>query len=74
MLVDEGGLVLEGTQSNFFVVIDGEVWTADETMVLGGTIREIVIRVCKQENILFRLHPPHIASHRYGTSMIKFEY
>ncbi len=44
LLVTEQGLVLEGTQTNFFAVVDDTVYTAEEG-VLMGTVRGVVLEV-----------------------------
>lgn len=53
------GSVLEGMTSNFFAVIDGELWTAGEGVLL-GTVREILLEQCKAHNINVRLHAPSV--------------
>ncbi|KAL0055823.1 hypothetical protein WJX82_004738 [Trebouxia sp. C0006] len=50
LLVTEQGLVLEGTQTNFFAVVDNTVYTAEEG-VLMGTVRGVVLEVCRREGI-----------------------
>lgn len=44
LLIDDLGAVEEGMSSNFFVVMGGAVYTADEG-VLKGTVRELVLQV-----------------------------
>lgn len=44
LLVDDRGAILEGSSSNFFAVLDGELRTADEG-VLVGTTRTLVLAV-----------------------------
>ncbi len=44
LLVTKQGLVLEGTQTNFFAVMDDTVYTAEEG-VLMGTVRGVVLEV-----------------------------
>lgn len=44
LLVTEQGQVLEGTQTNFFAVVDGTVYTAEQG-VLMGTVRGVVLKV-----------------------------
>lgn len=45
LLVTQQGDVLEGTQTNFFAVIDNAVHTAKEG-VLMGTVRGVLLEVC----------------------------
>jgi branched-subunit amino acid aminotransferase/4-amino-4-deoxychorismate lyase len=42
-LCDAGGELLEGSQTNFYAVHDGALWTADDG-VLAGTVRNLVLR------------------------------
>lgn len=44
LLVTEQGLVLEGTQTNFFTVMDDTVYTAEEGILM-GTVRGVVLEV-----------------------------
>ncbi|KAA6428270.1 MAG: aminotransferase class [Trebouxia sp. A1-2] len=59
LLVTEQGLVLEGTQTNFFAVVDDTVYTAEEG-VLMGTVRGVVLEVCRREGIQVKLEAPSI--------------
>ncbi|KAL0032443.1 hypothetical protein WJX77_000991 [Trebouxia sp. C0004] len=61
LLVTEQGLVLEGTQTNFFAVVDDTVYTAEKG-VLMGTVRGVVLEVCRREGIQVRLEAPSIRS------------
>ena len=56
---DPAGSVLEGTQTNFFVVQDGAVRTAG-TGVLEGTIRKLVLECCERLDIPMVFDPPHL--------------
>lgn len=60
LLTAEGGVVLEGSQSNFFALIDGAVHTADEG-VLAGTVRRLLLEVCEREGIPIVRRPPAVA-------------
>lgn len=46
-------MILEGSQTNFFAVIDGALHTAstNDGKILSGTIRQMVIQVCQREGI-----------------------
>jgi branched-chain amino acid aminotransferase len=59
LMTDEGGFILEGLNSNFFAVKQGEVFTAGEN-VLSGITREMVLRIIHQMDIPFHLSPIHI--------------
>ncbi len=47
VLLDEAGRLLEGLSSNFYGVLEGRLWTAEE-MVLPGIARRIVLEVAPQ--------------------------
>lgn len=51
--------VLEGTTSNFFALIDGELWTAGEGILL-GTVRDFILQQCKANGVNVRLQAPSI--------------
>jgi len=52
------GAVTEGSHSNFFAVIDGELWTAPESnLVLAGITRQIVLDLAMILNIPTRKFP-----------------
>ncbi|MBD3218061.1 MAG: hypothetical protein GF310_07275 [candidate division Zixibacteria bacterium] len=47
-----GGVLLEGTHSNFFTVMEGKVWTHPESnKILSGVTRRAVIEICNKLNI-----------------------
>ncbi len=60
LMVDEAGYLLEGLSSNFFAVIDGEIWTAEEG-VLSGITRSLVLEGVRQLNLPLRLQPARLA-------------
>ncbi len=45
MLYNEEGFILEGTSSNFYAVLDGQLRTADGGLVLDGVARSILLEV-----------------------------
>lgn len=55
LLIDEKGRILEGLSSNFFAVKNGEIWTAEDS-VLPGITRGLIFQVAKLENIPIRLN------------------
>ena len=55
------GELLEGSQTNFYALIDGAVHTAGEG-VLAGTVRRLLLEVCKREGIPVVLSPPTLDS------------
>lgn len=65
VLVGAGGTLVEGTQTNFFGVVDGAVWTADEG-VLAGSVRKVALEVCEDLQIPIILQPPTIEQLRSG--------
>ena len=57
-MTDEGE-VLEGSLTNFYAVVGGEVRTAGE-VILEGTVRGLVLDVCRNEGIPVVLRPPRL--------------
>ncbi|TFJ83776.1 hypothetical protein NSK_004878 [Nannochloropsis salina CCMP1776] len=57
LLRDLDGALLEGTQTNFYVVMEGKLWTAGEG-VLEGTVRKLVLEACAAHHVPVILHPP----------------
>lgn len=52
IFLDDQGLLLEGTASNFFFLVDGTLHTASlETPILAGVTRDLVIQVAKEIGI-----------------------
>ncbi|OWZ17934.1 Thioredoxin [Phytophthora megakarya] len=49
--------LLEGSQTNFYVIQEGAVHTAEEG-ILKGTVRSLVLEVCEEIGIPVRLSPP----------------
>lgn len=45
IIVNEAGQLLEGFSSNFYAIHDGTLYTADESLVLSGISRKIVLEV-----------------------------
>lgn len=60
LLADDDGSLLEGSQTNFFALIDGTVYTAGEG-ILAGTVRRLLLEVCEREKIPVVLSPPNLA-------------
>lgn len=54
LMLDDSGLILEGTMTNFWAVRDGEVWTAG-TGMLEGVTRKIILTLLPQLGIPLRL-------------------
>ncbi len=49
------GLVLEGSSSNFFMVVNDTVVTAPlSNLILGGITRKVVLELCRKNNIPFQ--------------------
>lgn len=57
ILLNDKGELLEGTQTNFYVVKDESIITANEG-ILHGSVRDSVLRVCQSHNIQVELRPP----------------
>lgn len=61
ILLCENDCILEGGQTNFFVIQKGVVHTANEG-ILPGTMREMALQLCKKMNIPVVLSPPRVDS------------
>ena len=48
---------MEGLSSNVFAIIDGTVYTAADGVLL-GTVRNLILRVCRENNIAINEVPP----------------
>jgi branched-chain amino acid aminotransferase len=53
LLVNEDGLITEGSRSNIFFIENDQLITPPENLVLAGITRNLVIQVCQDENIPF---------------------
>ena len=51
MLIDEDGFLTEGTGSNFFVVKDGSLLTAEPRNILRGVTRQSVLELAQRLEI-----------------------
>ncbi|GMF37426.1 unnamed protein product [Phytophthora lilii] len=51
--------LLEGSQTNFYAIQDGAVYTAEEG-ILKGTVRSLVLEVCADNGIPVKLLPPSL--------------
>lgn len=60
VMVSDEGQFLEGLSSNFFGVIQGEIWTAGAG-VLSGITRSLVLEAARDANIPVRLEPVSLA-------------
>jgi len=59
VMVGEEGCFLEGLSSNFFAVLEGTIWTAEQG-VLSGITRSMVIDAARQLEIAVRLEALHV--------------
>lgn len=57
VLHDADGALLEGTQTNFYAVMDGKLHTAGEG-ILEGTVRRLLLEVCAANELPVVLDPP----------------
>lgn len=53
ILVDRNGIITEGSKSNIFFIKGDRVVTAPLELVLPGITRNVIIDICKEENIEF---------------------
>ncbi len=71
------GHVLEGSRSNFFMVLNNTVVTAPlSNFILGGITRRVVLEICKANNIqvqerAIRKKELHLATEMFATSTSK---
>ena len=56
LMFDDSGHLLEGLSSNFFAIIEGEIWTA-EAGVLSGITRSLVLEGACQLGLALHLQP-----------------
>mmetsp|Transcript_29850 Transcript_29850/g.33852 ORF Transcript_29850/g.33852 Transcript_29850/m.33852 type:complete len:249 (-) Transcript_29850:105-851(-) len=49
--------ILEGSQTNFYAIINGKLHTADDG-ILKGTVRTLILDICEKEKIPIVLRPP----------------
>jgi len=61
LLATAEGDLLEGSQTNFYAIIGGSVWTAGEG-ILEGTVRKLVLDVCRENGIPVVLEPPNVGT------------
>ena len=61
LLASDAGELLEGSQTNFYAIVDGAVHTAGEG-ILAGTVRRLLLEVCEREGIPVVLSPPTLQS------------
>lgn len=52
-------LLLEGSQTNFYAIRDGKIFTAEDG-ILKGTVRSLVLEVCEENDIPVVLTPPSL--------------
>jgi branched-chain amino acid aminotransferase len=70
LMVDEGGNILEGLSSNFFAVLQGEVWTPGEG-VLPGITRALVLGAVRKLGLPLRLESVPVADlHRIDEAFL----
>ncbi len=51
LMLDSDGNVATCNSTNFFIICDNEVWTSTGEHCLNGVTRQVVIELCKQNNI-----------------------
>lgn len=58
ILINNKGELLEGTQTNFYVVLNSNTIVTANEGVLFGSVRDSVLRVCRKHGIKVELRPP----------------
>ncbi len=61
MLVNHEQFVTEGSKSNLFFISNGQLFTPPVFQVLPGITREIILEICRKENISFQEKPIHLS-------------
>ena len=61
LMVDESGNILEGLTSNFYAVMDGEIWTAGQG-VLSGITRQIVLLLAEDAGYPVQMDAPKLSN------------
>jgi len=59
LVLEADGALYEGLSSNFFVLMDGTLYTAGDKVLL-GSVRESVLRQCEELNVPVVLEPPRL--------------
>jgi branched-subunit amino acid aminotransferase/4-amino-4-deoxychorismate lyase len=59
LLLSDEGKILEGSQTNFYAIVDGKVVTAGEGILM-GTVRRLALEVCERERIPVVLEAPDL--------------
>ena len=56
-------IILEGSQSNFYAILNGQLHTAgaEDGRILAGTVRTLVLDVCRREGIPVVFRPPRLS-------------
>ena len=57
----QNGELMEGLSSNFFAIQNGAVHTAGDG-VLKGTVRQVILDVCKENQVPIVFTPPNVAT------------
>jgi len=55
ILVNENGVITEGSRSNIFFLKDDTLYTAPDNMILSGITRKHVLEICAANNITVRM-------------------
>jgi branched-chain amino acid aminotransferase len=55
ILVNENGVITEGSRSNIFFIKDDILYTAPDNMVLSGITRKHVLEICAEHNITVKM-------------------
>lgn len=61
LMVEKSGEILEGLSSNFFAVVDGDLWTAGEGVLFGIT-REMVLQISSEQGLSLHLKPQNLSN------------
>ena len=59
ILVDQKGMIREGSKSNIFFIKDHELYTAADDVVLAGITRQKVIEICEKLSLIINFKEVH---------------
>ena len=74
LLLSDEGKILEGSQTNFYAIVDGALVTAGEGILM-GTVRRLALEVCERERIPVVLEAPDLKDverwEKWGNSSLR---
>lgn len=65
LFVNKDNLITEGTRSNFYALLDGRLYTADDSLVLDGITRLHVLKAAKKLGLEISYEAPKVGDIKY---------